>query len=63
MRCEHGLYPDLAEFMASLDPADPIQLAGDFFGYGSTNRCSLTGQLAARRLVAATRFARTGAMA
>lgn len=50
MRCDHGLYRDLAAFIASLDPTDRIQLAGDFFGYGSTNRCSLTGEQAAQRL-------------
>lgn len=51
IRCDHGTYAPLADFCARLDPDDAIQLAGDYFGYGSTNRCSLTGERAARNLI------------
>lgn len=50
MNCPHGIYATLAEFSARIDSADRIQLAGDYFGYGSTNRCSITGEKAAIRL-------------
>lgn len=52
MNCPHGIYRQLADLRATLDPNDPIQLAGDYFGYGSTNRCSITGEHAAERLLA-----------
>ena len=52
MRCEPGIYSRLAELEGRLDPLDRVQLAGDFFGYGSTNRCSITGERAAERLAA-----------
>jgi protoporphyrinogen/coproporphyrinogen III oxidase len=50
MCCPHGIYRDLAGLRARIDPDDPIQLAGDYFGYGSTNRCAITGEQAAERL-------------
>jgi oxygen-dependent protoporphyrinogen oxidase len=50
MNCPAGIYPQLARLRSSIDPTDPIQIAGDFFGYGSTNRCSITGEQAATRL-------------
>lgn len=48
-----GLYRDLAEFRARIDAHDRVQLAGDYFGYGSTNRCLITGEQAAQRLAGA----------
>jgi oxygen-dependent protoporphyrinogen oxidase len=52
MRCEPGIYSRLAELDDRLAARDRVQLAGDFFGYGSTNRCSITGERAAGRLAA-----------
>jgi oxygen-dependent protoporphyrinogen oxidase len=52
MNCPRGIYQRLADLQATIDPTDRIQLAGDYFGYGSTNRCSLTGQTAAEHLIA-----------
>jgi oxygen-dependent protoporphyrinogen oxidase len=50
LRCPRGVYAELATLSGAIDPDDPIQLAGDYFGYGSTNRCSITGEQAAARL-------------
>jgi hypothetical protein len=50
MNCPHGIHRQLARLQASIDPRDPIQLAGDYIGYGSTNRCSITGEQASARL-------------
>lgn len=52
MNCPHGIYARLTDLQSTIDPTDPIQLAGDYFGYGSTNRCSITGEQAAERLIA-----------
>ena len=53
MNCPQGIYSKLAELGSRIDPADRIALAGDYFGYGSTNRCSITGEQAAARLAGA----------
>lgn len=53
MRCDQGVYSSIAELEALIDPADRVALAGDYFGYGSTNRCSITGERAAARLAGA----------
>ncbi|MFF1791355.1 protoporphyrinogen/coproporphyrinogen oxidase [Kitasatospora sp. NPDC058243] len=46
-----GGYRDLAAFTASLDPASPVQLAGDHFAYSTTNAALATGECAARRIL------------
>ncbi|MEV8325936.1 FAD-dependent oxidoreductase [Kitasatospora sp. NPDC056731] len=46
-----GGYRDLAAFTASLDPASPVQLAGDHFAYSTTNAALATGERAARRIL------------
>ncbi|MGV9317200.1 protoporphyrinogen/coproporphyrinogen oxidase [Streptomyces sp. NPDC003691] len=46
-----GGYRDLAAFTASLDPASPVQLAGDHFAYSTTNAALATGERAARRVL------------
>ncbi|MEU0687811.1 protoporphyrinogen/coproporphyrinogen oxidase [Streptomyces uncialis] len=45
-----GGYRDLARFTSSLDPRSPIQLAGDYFAYSTTNASLATGQTAAQRV-------------
>ncbi|MFJ2786475.1 MULTISPECIES: protoporphyrinogen/coproporphyrinogen oxidase [unclassified Streptomyces] len=45
-----GGFRDLARFTASLDPASPVQLAGDYFAYSTTNAALATGEQAAERL-------------
>ncbi|MFE3068476.1 protoporphyrinogen/coproporphyrinogen oxidase [Streptomyces sp. NPDC059247] len=46
-----GGYRDLAAFTASLDPASPVQLAGDHFSYSTTNAALATGERAARKIL------------
>ncbi|MFF4923526.1 protoporphyrinogen/coproporphyrinogen oxidase [Kitasatospora sp. NPDC001261] len=46
-----GGYRDLAAFTAGLDPASPVQLAGDHFAYSTTNASLATGERAARRVL------------
>jgi predicted NAD/FAD-dependent oxidoreductase len=48
-----GTYVAMAEFARRTDPADPIQLAGDYMSASSTNGCAVSGELAAQRLAAA----------
>ncbi|MCM2387195.1 protoporphyrinogen/coproporphyrinogen oxidase [Streptomyces albipurpureus] len=48
-----GGYRDLARFTGSLDPRSPIQLAGDYFAYSTTNASLATGEQAAQRIIAA----------
>ncbi|GGZ51140.1 oxidoreductase [Streptomyces inusitatus] len=48
-----GGYRDLARFTGGLDPRSPIQLAGDYFAYSTTNASLATGEQAARRVIAA----------
>ncbi|GLF95380.1 protoporphyrinogen/coproporphyrinogen oxidase [Streptomyces yaizuensis] len=50
-----GGYRDLARFTAGLDPRSPIQLAGDYFSYSTTNASLATGEQAAQRIVTALR--------
>jgi len=45
-----GTYRDLAAFQARCDPADPIQLAGDYLARSSVNAAVRSGELAAKRL-------------
>ncbi|MFJ6742583.1 protoporphyrinogen/coproporphyrinogen oxidase [Streptomyces sp. NPDC091279] len=47
-----GGYGDLARFTSSLDPRSPIQLAGDYFAYSTTNASLSTGEAAAQRVAA-----------
>ncbi|MFD4833574.1 protoporphyrinogen/coproporphyrinogen oxidase [Streptomyces uncialis] len=47
-----GGYRDLARFTSSLDPRSPIQLAGDYFAYSTTNASLATGETAAQRVAA-----------
>ncbi|MFI2209555.1 protoporphyrinogen/coproporphyrinogen oxidase [Streptomyces sp. NPDC020141] len=47
-----GGYRDLARFTDGLDPRSPIQLAGDYFAYSTTNAALATGNTAARRIAA-----------
>ncbi|MFJ4773785.1 protoporphyrinogen/coproporphyrinogen oxidase [Streptomyces uncialis] len=47
-----GGYRDLARFTGSLDPRSPIQLAGDYFAYSTTNASLATGETAAQRVAA-----------
>ncbi|MFI9380098.1 protoporphyrinogen/coproporphyrinogen oxidase [Kutzneria sp. NPDC052558] len=46
-----GGYQDLARFTESLDPNSPIQLAGDYFSYSTTNASLATGERAAHRII------------
>jgi oxygen-dependent protoporphyrinogen oxidase len=48
-----GTYRDLAAFQARCDPADPIQLAGDYLARSSVNAAVRSGELAAERIAAA----------
>lgn len=45
-----GMYRYMAEFAALIDPASPVQLAGDYLTASCTNGCALSGELAAKRL-------------
>ena len=47
-----GTYRDLVAFQARCDPADPIQLAGDYLARSSVNAAVRSGELAAARLAA-----------
>jgi oxygen-dependent protoporphyrinogen oxidase len=46
-----GGYRDLARFTGSLDQNSPIQLAGDYFSYSTTNASLATGEQAAHRII------------
>ncbi|MET8829514.1 NAD(P)/FAD-dependent oxidoreductase [Streptomyces sp. NPDC004610] len=48
-----GGYHALARFTGGLDPQAPIQLAGDYFAYSTTNASLATGEEAARRVISA----------
>jgi oxygen-dependent protoporphyrinogen oxidase len=45
-----GMYAFMAEFASLIDPASPVQLAGDYLSASSTNGCAVSGELAAGRL-------------
>ncbi|MFI1016022.1 protoporphyrinogen/coproporphyrinogen oxidase [Streptomyces sp. NPDC020965] len=47
-----GGYRDLARFTNSLDTRSPVQLAGDYFAYSTTNSSLATGETAAHRIAA-----------
>jgi hypothetical protein len=40
----------MAELVARMDPASPVQLAGDYLTASSTNGCAVSGEKAADRL-------------
>lgn len=50
-----GMYSNLARLVRLIDPADPVQLAGDYFGVPSLNVCATSGEQAASRLGTALR--------
>ena len=47
-----GTYAAVAELVRHIDPASPVQLAGDYLSASSTNGCAVSGELAAARLAA-----------
>ncbi len=46
-----GCYADLNRFVASLDPASRIQLAGDFYALASVNTAVTSGERCAQQLI------------
>jgi oxygen-dependent protoporphyrinogen oxidase len=48
-----GIHALTAELDRLADPADPIQLAGDFTTFATVNGCVVSGESAARRLAGA----------
>ena len=54
------MHRTIAELTGLLDPSDPLQLAGDYFGPPNLESCVLSGEAAARN-VGAQRFAAAAA--
>ncbi len=53
LRSYPGMYRHVAEFVRLIDPADRVQLAGDYLTASSTNGAAVSGEAAAARLRAA----------
>jgi protoporphyrinogen oxidase len=51
LRSRPGLHRTIAELVRLLDPSDPIQLAGDYFGPPNLESCVLSAEVAARNVV------------
>jgi protoporphyrinogen oxidase len=51
-RSRVGSYRELAAFRRSMNPAAKVALAGDYFSFTSTNASALSGDAAARQLIA-----------
>lgn len=47
-----GSYKAMAAFQKEINPASKVQLAGDYFSFTSTNASAISGDVAARRIVA-----------
>ena len=50
LKSRPGLHRTIAELTDRLDPADPIQLAGDYFGPPNLESCVLSAEIAARNV-------------
>ena len=46
-----GSYKKMAQFKQHINPLSPIQLAGDYFAFSSTNSSASSGDIAARRII------------
>lgn len=53
VRSYPGMYDKVGEFIRLIDPASPVQLAGDYLSNSSTNGSALSGEIAARRIITA----------
>ena len=53
VRSRPGTHRLVAELDAAVDPADRVQLAGDYLGFPSANGCAISGEVAAHRLALA----------
>lgn len=51
-RSKPGAYREMAEFKQSLDPSSKVALAGDYFSFTSTNASAMSGDAAAKQLLA-----------
>ncbi|MCW8379731.1 protoporphyrinogen/coproporphyrinogen oxidase [Streptomyces justiciae] len=53
VRSYPGMYAKVGEFNRLVEPTSPVQMAGDYLSNSSTNGSALSGEIAARRIVAA----------